>query len=76
MELFTHGQTVRLVGMGTSSQRRCLWVVQFDRMLGAGGRDWGFNSVQVHRQTDPDCIIWAPRSMITAATVLDLLANA
>lgn len=71
MEMFNHGQTVRFIGIGwTRSQRQNLWVVEFenrDRL------DWGSPNVRVHRRTDPDCIIYASRKMITVATVLDLL---
>lgn len=74
IEIYKHGQTVRFVGKGwTPSQRRCLWVVAFEN---GTLKDWGAANVRVYRQTDPDCIIWAPRYLITAATVLDLLANA
>jgi len=69
--MFTHGQTVRFVGFGTPSQRQCLWVVDFSGTTQMG--DWGSDPVKVHRQASPDCLIWAPRNRITAATVLDLL---
>lgn len=76
MELFKHDQTVRFVGFGTPSQRRSLWVVRFNPNLGTDQQDWGSDTVRVHRQAEPDSIIWASRKRITAATVLDLLANA
>lgn len=73
--LYIHGQTVRFIGAGwTPSQRRTLWVVDLDGK--PNNLDWGSANVKVHRQTDPDSIIWAPRYLITAATVLDLLADA
>ena len=71
IETFTNGQTVRLVGLGTPNQRHCLWVVDFSDAMEQ--KDWGDDYVKVCRQTDPDCIIWAPRKRITAASVLDLL---
>ena len=74
IELYTHGQTVRFIGKGwTPSQRQTLWVVSFEN---SDKKDWGSSNVRVHRQADPDCIIFAPRYLIAAATVLDLLANA
>ena len=72
MKLFKHGETVRFVDFGTPSQREALWVVTFENM---DKMDWGDQSVRVHRQTDPDNIIWLPRAHVEAATVLDLLAN-
>jgi len=71
MELFKHGQTVRIVELGTPSQRQCLWVVDLSNH--ASRTDWGNGMIQIHRQGDPDSIIGAPRKNITAATVLDLL---
>jgi len=72
MEMFKHGQTVRFVGFGTPSQRQCLWVVSIKAW---GGEDVGGSDIEVHRQTDPDCIIWAPRRRITGANLLDLIAS-
>ena len=72
IELFKHGETVRFVaGLGTPSQKQCLWVVD----LRGVKEDWGFNHVHVHRQSDPDCIIVARREMITASNLLDLMAS-
>jgi len=73
MELFKHGQTVRLLGDAcwTESQRHSLWVVDLGSYTEA--KDWGTRNLNVHRQTDPDCSICVPRERITAATVLDLL---
>jgi hypothetical protein len=73
LKMFKHGETVRFIGDGwTPSQRQCLWVVEFENR---DRDDWGASNVKVYRQTDPDCIIWAPRRLITTATVLDLLAS-
>jgi len=71
MEIFKHGQTVRLLGWGTPSQRQCLWVVD----LRGNIEDYGFSVIQIYRQSDPDCIIAPKRERITAATVLDLLTS-
>jgi len=71
IEIFRHGQTVRFVGFGTPSQRQCLWVID----LRGNDKDWGFDNIQIHRQSDPDCIIVARREMITDGTVLDLLVS-
>jgi hypothetical protein len=74
MEIFRHGETVRFIGDGwTTSQRQSLWVVSFEN---SDRKDWGSSNVRVHRQADPDCIIWAPRRLIASANVLDLLVDA
>lgn len=67
--MFEHRQTVRLVGMGTPSQRRTLWEVRF-----RGGRDdWGDDPVHIARVEDVTCSMWVPRKYIEPATVLDLM---
>lgn len=71
--IFKHGDTVRLVGIGTPSQRSCLWVVDASRW--PSGCDTT-SSVRIYRQDDPDCWIYVPRGRLVQATVLDLLVAA
>lgn len=69
--LFEHRQTVRLVGMGTPSQRRILWEVRFHRK-----EDLGDDPVFICRTDDDTCAMWVPRRRIEPASVLDLMADA
>ena len=68
---FKHQETVRLVGMGTPSQRRILWEIRF-----RSKQDYGDDPVHICRTEDDTCSMWVPRNFVMAATVLDLLANA
>ena len=75
LELFDHGQTVMFTGgLGTPSQRNSLWIVDLES-YGRVGEDYGGDKVKVHRQEDPDSIIWMPREYLKGATVLDLMAS-
>ena len=75
LEIFKHGETVMFTGgLGTPSQRNRLWVVDLES-YGRVQEDYGSDKVKVHRQADPDSIIWMPRKHLTAATLLDLIAN-
>ena len=60
------GSTVRLVGHGTPSQRRALWINE-EEILG----DWGYT--RIHRQEEPDSMMTVPSSWLVEASVLDLL---
>jgi hypothetical protein len=64
MVTFRNGDEVRLIHhISTPSQRRELWIVDGDA---------GLSHVWLHRKSDPDCIIGAPRSWVAHSTLLDL----
>lgn len=68
MLMFEHRQTVRLVGMGTPSQRRTLWEVRLKNKT-----DYGSRRINICRVDDDTCSMWVPRKFIQPATVLDLM---
>ncbi|MGD9725623.1 MAG: hypothetical protein AB7L09_03395 [Nitrospira sp.] len=67
-KLFKHRETVRLVGMGTPSQRHTLWEIRF-----RVEKDYGDDPVHICRVEDDTCSIWVPRRYVVSASLLDLL---
>jgi hypothetical protein len=86
MEIFRHGETVRLgcstgprrvlepkrepIPFGTPSQRRELWVVDSFR----DQPDCGLGNVTIARSSDPDSLMVVDRDILIKSTVLDLMA--
>ena len=62
------GSMVRLVGFGTPSQRRSIWIND-EEIVGT----WGY--IKIHRQEDEDCMMIVPSERLEPTTVLDLLVS-